>query len=171
MVDNRKKLNSKHLISIMLLTTLIIVLISFEQGNQQNRIFLEDIIKLSKAQQFITEGKLEEAKSVYLDLEKKYPNSYPLTWNYAECLSMQGDYISAIKYFKKTQEINPSIIRDSRYLIQISDSLYNTGDYKECIRYLNIAELMNLDENEKAFIAQVLIDIEKKIYGDNYYEN
>jgi tetratricopeptide (TPR) repeat protein len=69
-----------------------------------NKIIADEI---QKASALVSEGKFDEARAIYAELQAKYPQAYQLEIQIARSYDAQGDYAKEIEHLKKYIEKDP----------------------------------------------------------------
>ncbi len=99
------------------------------------------IVKVKKAQIFLSQLKLQKAVHLLKQLEELEPSNPDVMMMLGTCHNLQGDHHQATEYFKKAEK---SAVEDrDELLYNIGISFIQTGAYEEALLYLKKA----LDEN------------------------
>jgi tetratricopeptide (TPR) repeat protein len=101
------------------------------------------IVKVKKAQIFLSQLKLKKAIHLLKQLEELEPSNPDVMMMLGTCHNLQGEHHKATEYFKKAEQ-NAFEDRDE-LLYNIGISFIQTGSYEEALRYLKKA----LDENSE----------------------
>jgi tetratricopeptide (TPR) repeat protein len=87
--------------------------------------------RLAAARKAVESGRLDEAKSAYLNALASSPDSAFLYRDLASVERKQGDDASALEHLRKSVSIDPS---DARSLVQIGEILEARGDADEAVK-------------------------------------
>jgi tetratricopeptide (TPR) repeat protein len=99
------------------------------------------IVKIKKAQIYLSQLKLQKAVHLLKHLEEMEPTNPDVMMMLGTCHNLKGEHHRATDYFKKAEQ-NSYEDRDE-LLYNIGISFIQTGSYQEALTYLNKA----LDEN------------------------
>jgi tetratricopeptide (TPR) repeat protein len=153
---------SNYLYYAVLAFTLTVLLAAFAVGKVQDKTYCSEYKDHMKVVSLIQEDGLSEAEKLLPGLLEKNPSSYILRWEYGCCLAARGDYQNAREYYLKAQQLNPRLVKDQEFALQMGMILYELGEYQEASRYLKAATLVKMNDEYTKTAKELLAEIKNK---------
>lgn len=154
---------SRNLIFICLIGIIIVCLFVVNNiGNKQDKVFADEGNQYKYALQLLSQNKATEAEPLLKDLADKHPDNYEVVWKYGTVQSQLKHFDQAQALFQKAQDENVTLVRDSVFLAQYGEVLYNLGDLEKAKVYLEESLKYNPNEQVSKSVNTLLGSIKSK---------
>jgi tetratricopeptide (TPR) repeat protein len=154
--------NSWFVVSVVLV--FLYLLWGIFYGRNQDEGYRNDYQNISQVRQMVNKVEYTQAEPIMKELIKKYPDSYLVTWQYAVVLDGTNQFQEAKKYYLRTQELRPFIVKNQYFLTQLGRIYFVQGDYINAKKYFLTSRAVNANQELTMIADSTLSEIIKKGY-------
>lgn len=139
--------------------TIIVVLITYSYGRNQDKSFLSNYGEYQKASSLIIQQQYGQAFEILQNLDSNSQATYQVQYLKGICAYQNGNYDMAAQFYQGAQDTRPALLKNQEFLLDYGKTLYELGKYERSLIYLQ--QIPNPNQE-----AHQLLDSIAYIIGD-----
>lgn len=133
--------------------TIIVVLITYSYGRNQDKAFLSNYSEYQKAVSLINQKQYDQGFEILQNLDANSQATYQVQYLKGICAYQNGSYDMAAQFYQGAQETRPALLKNPEFLLNYGKILYELGNYERSEVYLQ--QIQNPNQEARQLLDSI----------------